>query len=112
MTILTFRHILTSCFQWIWGQWGRLSGMLVTLGVIVSLTIGMTRATRRYDALCDRVQTVFRRHDASPHSDSNSIEVGRRERLELLRKLDEILARFPADGGASRATGGPLSSSH
>lgn len=109
---MTLRHILASYFQWIWGQWGRLSGMLVTLGVIVSLTIGMARATRRYDALCDRVQTVFRRQDASRQSNSNSIEVGRLERLELLRKLDEILARFPADRGASRATDGPLSSSH
>lgn len=109
---MTFRHIAASYIQWIWGQWGRLSALLVTSGVIVSLTIGMARATQRYDALCERVQTVFRRQDASHRTNFDVIDVGRRERAELLEKLDEILARLPADRGASSETDGPLSSSH
>ena len=107
-----FKHIAVSYIRWIWGQWSRLSAMFVTVGVIVSLTIGMARATQRYDALCDRVQTAFRRQDAARTSHDDSDDVGHFERVELLHKLDEILARLPDAPGTSRPTHGPLTSSH
>jgi hypothetical protein len=119
---MTLRHIVASYIQWIWGQWGRLSALFVTLAVIASLTVGMARATRRYDALAGRVQAVFHRRDAAStsaphahfhaHHDPERDDVERRERAELLRKLDEILARLPDDRGASTAARGPHLSSH
>ena len=108
---MTFKHIAASYFRWIWGQWGRLSALFVTVGVIVSLTIGMTRATRRYDALSARVQAAFHRQDAPRPPALYSSDLQGRERVEVLQKLDEILARLPADRGASPVTHGPLSSS-
>jgi len=111
---MTFNHVLRAYCIWIWGQWSRLSAFFITTCVIAALTIGMAQTTRRYNQLCDRVQSAFRRQDTARLALSSEARdaAGHREREEVLHKLDEILARLPEGREASVSTHGPLSSSH
>jgi hypothetical protein len=110
---MTLKQIASSYCIWVWGQWTRLSAFFVTTCIIAALALRMVQTNRRYNRLIESAQSAFRGQDEAREARSDEArDCAGRDHAEVLRKLDEILARLPEASRDVVATPISLSSSY